>query len=98
MENNTTKMKAVVCTKYGAPDVLQLKEVEKPIPKDDEVLIKIYATTVTMGDCEMRGLQFSGALKFLMRMAMGFRGPRKKRSILGQELAGIIELVGSEVT
>jgi len=91
-------LKAIVCTKYGPPDVLQLKEVEKPIPKDNEVLIKIHATTVTMGDCEMRGLQFSGALKFLMRMATGFRGPRKKRSILGQELAGIIESIGGEIT
>ena len=90
-------MKAIVCTKYGPPEVLQLKEIEKPIPNDNEVLIKIRAATVTMGDCEMRRLKFSGLLKFLMRLGVGFRGPRKKFSILGQELAGDIEAIGSEV-
>lgn len=91
-------MKAIICSKYGPPEVLQLKEVEKPTLKDKEVLIKVHATTVTMGDTEMRALKFLGALKFLMRLAIGFRGPRKKTSILGQELAGEIEAVGSEVT
>jgi NADPH:quinone reductase-like Zn-dependent oxidoreductase len=90
-------MKAIVRSKYGPPEVLQLKEVEKPIPKDNEVLVKIHATTVTMGDCEMRSLKFSGLLKFLMRLGMGITGPRKKYSILGQELAGEIEAVGNEV-
>ncbi|NVM35449.1 MAG: NAD(P)-dependent alcohol dehydrogenase [Candidatus Lokiarchaeota archaeon] len=90
-------MKAIVCTKYGPPEVLQLKEVEKPTPKDNEVLIKIHAATVTMGDCEMRSLKFSGWLKVLMRLGMGFRGPRKSFSILGQELAGEIEAVGKHV-
>ncbi|MFX1468286.1 MAG: NAD(P)-dependent alcohol dehydrogenase [Promethearchaeota archaeon] len=90
-------MKAIVCTKYGPPEVLQLKEVIKPTPKDNEVLIKIHGATVTMGDCEMRSLKFSGWLKILMRLGMGFRGPRKSFSILGQELAGEIESVGSDV-
>ena len=90
-------MKAIVWTKYGSPDVLQLKEVEKPIPKENEVLIKIHAATVTMGDCEIRNIRFSGWLKLLMRLAVGIRRPRKKRSILGQELAGEIEAVGVNV-
>lgn len=94
---NKEKMKVIVCTKYGPPEVLQFKEVEKPTPKDNEVLVKIHATTVTMGDCEMRSLKFYGWLKFLMRLGIGFRGPRKKYSILGQELAGEIESIGSKV-
>ncbi len=97
MENNSKKMKAIVCTKYGPPDVLQLKEVEKPIPKDNEVLIRIHVATVTMGDCELRGFKFSGLLRVLMSLAIGFRKPRKKYSILGQELAGEIEAVDNEV-
>src|SRR5215469_16964804 len=89
-------MKAIICTKYGPPDVLQLKDVEKPTPKDNEVLIRVHATTVTAADCELRGLKFPLLLQFLMRMGFGFRRPRKK--IPGQELAGEIEAVGKEVT
>ena len=89
-------MKAVVWTKYGPPDVLQLKEVEKPSPKDNEVLIRIYATTVTAGDCEMRGLKSPIWLRLPMRIYNGLRKP-KKITILGQELAGEIESVGKDV-
>jgi len=89
------KMKAIVCTKYGTPEVLLLKEVEKPTPKDNEVLIRIYGTTVTAGDTEIRGLKFPFAMRFLMRLGFGFIRPRKK--ILGQELSGVIEAVGKEV-
>jgi NADPH:quinone reductase-like Zn-dependent oxidoreductase len=88
-------MKAIVCTKWGSPDVLELREVEKPIPKDNEVLIRIDATTVTAGDCELRGLKQPLMMQLLMRMGFGLRGPRKK--ILGQELAGEIEAVGKNV-
>jgi len=90
-------MKAIVCTKYGSPDVLQLKEVEKPTPKDNEVLIRIYATTVTAGDCEIRSSTFPLWIRLLMRIYIGIRKPKKKYSILGQELAGEIESVGKEV-
>lgn len=95
-------MKAIICTKYGSPDVLQLKEVVKPIPKDNEVLIKIYTTTVHIGDTKIRGfkpgLGFFQDLLFkpIMRVLIGFTGPRKK--ILGMELAGEIEAVGKKVT
>ena len=86
-------MKAIIWTRYGPPDVLQLKEVERPVPKHNEVLIKVYATTVTAGDCEARGLKFPMWLSFPMRLYIGLRKP-KRRVILGQELAGEIEAVG----
>ncbi len=89
-------MKAIVCTRYGPPEVLQLREVEKPIPKDNEVLIRIHAATVTKGDCELRSLKLPLLWKLLVRVGFGFRAPRKK--ILGQELAGEIEAVGNAVT
>ena len=89
-------MKAIVWTKYGSPDGLQLKEVEKPVPKDDEVLIKIHATTVTAGDCEMRRLELPLMLSFPVRLYAGFLRP-KRIPILGQELAGEVEEVGKDV-
>jgi len=90
-------MKAIVWTKYGPPDVLQLKEVEKPTPKENEVLIRIYAATVTAGDTEIRSLKFSFFMRLLMRLGFGFKGPKKRFSILGVELAGEIESVGKNV-
>jgi 2-desacetyl-2-hydroxyethyl bacteriochlorophyllide A dehydrogenase len=89
-------MKAIVWTKYGPPDVLHLKEVAKPAPKEDEVLIKIYATTVTAGDCEMRSLKFPIYLSLPMRIWIGFRKPRGI-TIPGTELAGEIEAAGVDV-
>ncbi|MBY0089778.1 NAD(P)-dependent alcohol dehydrogenase [Priestia aryabhattai] len=89
-------MKAMVCTKYGKPDVLQLQEVEKPIPKEKEILIKIYATTVTSGDCRVRSFNSPLLLWLPMRIVLGLRKPRK--SILGVELAGEVEDVGKNVT
>ena len=83
-------MKAIVYTKYGTPDVLQLREVEKPVPKDSEVLIKIYATTVTAVDCTFRrGEPLVG------RLFSGLTKPR--RATPGTEFSGVIEAVGSEV-
>jgi NADPH:quinone reductase-like Zn-dependent oxidoreductase len=87
-------MKAIVCTKYGPPDVLQLKEMEKPTPKDNEVLIRIFATTVSSGDVRIRSFKVPPLPWLPMRIAMGFRGPRKK--ILGFTLAGEIESVGKD--
>jgi NADPH:quinone reductase-like Zn-dependent oxidoreductase len=89
-------MKAIFHTKYGPPDLLQLKEIEKPIPKDNEVLIKVYATTVTTGDCNARNFTFVPKLFWLpARIYFGFIRP--KISILGTELAGEIEAVGKNV-
>ncbi|MGG3566549.1 NAD(P)-dependent alcohol dehydrogenase [Priestia megaterium] len=89
-------MKAIVCTKYGKPDVLQLEEVKKPIPKENEILVKIYATTVTSGDCRVRSFNSPLLLWLPMRIVLGLRKPRK--SILGVELAGEVEDVGKNVT
>ncbi len=89
-------MKAIVWTKYGSPDGLQLKEVEKPSPKDNEVLIRIRATTVTAGDTEVRDLIFPFMLSFPMRIYVGLRKP-KRITILGQELSGDVEAVGKDV-
>ena len=97
-------MKAVVYTEYGSPDVLQLKEVEKPAPKDNEILIRIYATPVNFGDTYARNFKAISPRKFSMpillwlpaKMAMGFSRP--KRTILGSEFAGEIEAIGKQVT
>jgi len=91
-------MKAIVYEKYGPPDVLQLKEIEKPAPRDREVLVKVHATTVTIGDTIMRSfnLPVSGWQKLLARLLLGIRRP--KRPILGMELGGEVESVGRNVT
>lgn len=88
-------MKAVVCTRYGSPDVLQLQEVEKPFPKDNEVLVKVYATTVTSGDVRMRSFTVPRLQWIPARIYLGIRKP--KRAVLGMELAGKIEAVGRHV-
>jgi len=88
-------MKAIVCTKYGPPEVLQLKEVEKPVPKDNEVLIKVHATTCHIGDTRVRSFNVPFWQMIPFRLYLGITKP--KRSILGMELAGEVEAVGKDV-
>ena len=93
-------MKAVVCDKYGPPEVLRLTEVDKPIPKDDEVRIAIHATTVHVGDTKMRALRpgmgtvLDPIVKAFMRVSVGFTHPKR----LGMELSGVVDAVGRDVT
>jgi NADPH:quinone reductase-like Zn-dependent oxidoreductase len=87
----------MVYTQYGSPDVLQLEEVEKPVPGDDEVLIKVHAAEATKSDCEMRSFQFAVKWFWLpLRITMGMKKP--KRHILGGYFAGEIEAFGKNVT
>jgi len=88
-------MKAIVCTRYGPPEVLQLQEVEKPTPKDGEVLVKIYATTVTVADSRVRGFRVPPSFWLPARLALGLSKP--KLAILGTDFAGEIVQTGKEV-
>ena len=89
-------MKAIVCTKYGPPEVLEFKEVKKPTPKDNEILIKVYASTVTSGDVRLRSFTWASWFWLPGRIMYGFTKPR--RNIPGNELAGEIESVGKNIT
>lgn len=88
-------MKAVVCTRYGPPEVLQLQEVAKPTPDDDEVLVKVQATTVHIGDTRIRAFRVPPAAWPLARLILGLTRP--KRAVLGMELAGDVESAGNDV-
>jgi NADPH:quinone reductase-like Zn-dependent oxidoreductase len=87
----STRMRAVVHDRYGPPDVLRLEDVERPVPAEDEVLVKVHATTVNRTDCGLRA-----AKPFITRFFTGLRRPRKR--ILGMEFAGEVESIGSAVT
>ncbi len=89
-------MKAIVATQYGGPEVLQLKDVQKPTPKDNEVLVKVHATTVTAADFRMRSFTVPAAVWIPARLALGITKPRQP--IFGSELAGVVEAVGKDVT
>jgi NADPH:quinone reductase-like Zn-dependent oxidoreductase len=88
-------MKAIICKKYGEPEVLYIHKVETPFPKNNEVLIRIIASSVTASDCIIRSLNLSPLMKVAARLALGFTKPRKP--ILGQILSGIVESIGDDV-
>jgi NADPH:quinone reductase-like Zn-dependent oxidoreductase len=88
-------MKAIVCRKYGSPEVLEFREVEKPVPKDGEILVKVGATSVTVADCRVRSFRVPPSFWLPARLALGLTRPR--RPILGVELAGTVESVGRDV-
>jgi NADPH:quinone reductase-like Zn-dependent oxidoreductase len=90
-------MKAIIWTNYGPPDVLELGDVEKPRPKNNEVLVKVYATSATAGDCELRRFHIPPSLWPFLRLYFGITKP-KRITILGQEMAGVIEAIGKDVT
>ena len=89
-------MKAIICTAYGPPDVLELQEVEKPHPNDNQVLVRIHATTVSRADCELRRFEFPPWVWLPVRLWFGLLKPRVR--ILGQEFAGEVEAIGSGAT
>ncbi|MDH7444231.1 hypothetical protein [Aquimarina sp. 2201CG14-23] len=89
-------MKAVVYTTYGPPDVLKIKEIDKPTIKDKEILIKLVATSVTSADSRLRALRTPKGFKFIARLLLGFNKPKKQ--ILGNNFSRITEAVGKQVT
>ncbi len=89
-------MKAVICTQYGSPEVLNIQEISKPLPKDNQILVKIVATAVNSGDARVRSLDVKGFMKLMMQLALGISKPRKP--ILGTVFSGIVEDKGNKVS
>jgi NADPH:quinone reductase-like Zn-dependent oxidoreductase len=87
-------MKAAVCTRYGPPEVLQVEELATPVPRKDEVRIRIFATAVTSSDCYVRGLNLSPAYRLMARLALGWNAPRQP--VLGMVLSGVVDSVGPD--
>ncbi|HET8842519.1 MAG TPA: NAD(P)-dependent alcohol dehydrogenase [Ktedonobacteraceae bacterium] len=88
-------MKAILATAYGSPEVLQLKEVEKPLPKDNEILVKVFATSVTSGDVRVRSFTVPRSFWLPARLTLGLRKPKK--AIPGMVVTGEVEAVGKEI-
>ena len=88
-------MKAIICTKYGSPEVLEVQEVEKPNPKEEELLVRVISTAVNSGDVRVRGLVVEGFMKLVMQVVLGFSKPKKP--ILGTVFSGIVESIGKNV-
>lgn len=88
-------MKAAICTRYGAPEVLQIREIPRPVCDDQQILVKIVATAVNSGDVRVRALKTTGFLKLVMRLVLGFSKPRK--AVLGNVFAGVVSEVGKDV-
>lgn len=93
--NPNEKMKAVILTGYGPPSMLEFREVQKPSPKENQVLVRIHASTVTLGDCELRNLTLPEWTRLPIRLYFGYRKP--KNFIPGMEISGVVEEVGSRV-
>ena len=89
-------MKAAVCTAYGPPEVLKIMEIPKPVPGDNEVLVRVRSAAVNSGDARIRGLRAPGFLRLVMRILFGFTKPR--RPVLGLMFSGVVEQVGSQVS
>ena len=89
-------MRAAVVTRYGAPDVVSLRVIPRPEPGPRELLVRVRATTVSSGDARVRARRVPEGMGFLMRLAMGWNGPRQP--VLGTECAGVVAAVGAEVT
>jgi len=88
-------VRAAVCTRYGPPEVLQVEEIPTPVPRKNEVRIRIRATAVTSSDCYVRGLRLSPAYRIMARLALGWNGPRQP--VLGMVLSGVVDAVGPDV-
>jgi len=89
-------LRAVICTRYGPPEVLQLEELATPVPQKNEVRIRIFATAVTSSDCYVRGLNLNFAYRIMARLALGWTAPRRR--VLGMVLSGEVDCVGPDVT
>jgi len=89
-------MKAVICTNYGLPEVLPIQEVSKPLPNDNQILVKIIATAINSGDVRVRSFDVKGFMKVIMRLVLGISKPRK--SILGIVFSGVVESIGDTVS